>query len=129
MFPKRVWIAFIILIIAYALVLQESEGLAYASKASRQFKHVVHFCGLLFFTLTGYWGWFSYREKWVARLWITFHAVVFIIVIAGGIVDLFFFIEKLSIRNIFGGIRLFCTSPLPYGLCLILVILKNRTQK
>lgn len=129
MFPKQVWLIFIILIIAYGFVIQEGEGLSYLSNAPRLTKHIVHVAFLIFFFLTGYLGWRNYHEKWTARIWILFYSSVFIILGIGGLIDLISKIDSLQIRFAFGYFRLFCTSPMPYIICMLLVMVKNNISK
>ncbi len=129
MFTKKIWIGFIILIIVYALALQEGEGLNYMYKASRQYKHLIHLFFFIFFFTVGYWSWNNYKEKWIVKIWIIFYSLIFIVFSSIALVDLFHKIESINIRQIFGNVRLFCTSPLPFGICMLLVKLKNNSQK
>lgn len=129
MFSKKIWIVFIVLIIVYAFVMQEGEGLGYLNNASRWFKHVIHFSFLIFFSLIGYLGWVGYPEKWIVKIWIAVYSFIFIILGIGGVIDMISKIENLGIRYSFGYIRQFGTSPIPYAMCMLLVKLKETLSR
>ena len=129
MFPKRVWIAFIIVIITYGFVLQENEGMMYIHNIPYRIKHIINFSFFLFFFLIGYWGWAEYKEKWIKTIWIVSHGIILTLLILVGIFDMFSKIENLGVRYGFGNIRLFFTSPLPFGICMLLVSIKHRFQQ
>ena len=126
MFPKRVWVGFFILIILYSLIEQEYEGLKYLLNASQPVKHIVNFSFLVIFSLIGYYSWSTTKGplKWILKIWIIFYCLAFLITGAGGIIDLLFRIHNMSARNFFRGVRQFFTSPLPFGICMLLGKLK-----
>ena len=128
MFPKRVWIAFVIIIIAFGLVMQEVEGLRYLMNKPQYIKHIIHFSSLIFFFAIGYWGWSSYNEKWILNIWIIIYSFSVIFFGILGLIDLLNRIENRDIRYIFFNIRLFFTSPVPYAVCMLLIKWQKRIR-
>ncbi len=129
MFTKKIWIVFIIHSIGYAWVLQEGEGLGYLQNSSSFIKHFIHFGFLVFFFITGFIAWNNYVEKWVVNIWILFYALVLVMLSSRDIIFIFLKLQLIGEGNVFTGIRAFCTSPLPFGICMLLVKLKNNSQK
>lgn len=120
MFPKRVWIAFIVLLIAYAFVLQEDEGMGYLRNSSRYLKHGVHLLFFIFFFTAGYWGWLQHPQNWIIKTWTFLYVLIFVILCVTGAIEMVFWVDNPTFRNIFGGLRVFFTTPVPYALCMLL---------
>lgn len=129
MFSKKVWLIFILQIVMYAFVLQEGEGFKYLYNASASARQISHFIFLIAFFITGCIGWINFSEGWVIKLWLFFYIAVFVAISVRNVIYYLLKVPLVGEGIFMGGLREFCTSALPFGICMILVYVKRDLYK
>jgi len=116
MFKPRVWIAATIICLLYW-----GTWHGYTDNPETQFKantllrHAIDFLLLLGVALTGFYGWKNHHQSWILKLWVLIYSVVIFSISFLGLVDIYLGIHNLSFRNLLSNLRLFFTSPVPFG--------------
>jgi len=118
---KRKWIAGIIILFLYFCTYQESEGLKFLHGAKPLVRHTVNFGLLLTVAGFGVYGLSREKQKWVRTIWIAIYFMIIGFMGVLGIVDLLYYLDNLSFRNMVSFLRMFFTSPVPYGIVLFLL--------
>jgi CDP-diglyceride synthetase len=127
MFKCRVWIAAAIICLLYW-----GTWHGYTDDPKTQFKantvlrHAIDFMLLISVALTGWYGWKKHWQPWILQLWIFIYAVVILSIGALGAIDMYLGIHNLSFRNMLSNLRLFFTSPVPFG---VLVFFAKKGEK
>jgi hypothetical protein len=127
MFKPRVWIAAVIICLLYWATwhsYHDDPTIHYTTNPL--LRHGINFGLLLSVAITGVYGWSKHHQPWIGKLWLFIYSVVLFIVILCGGLDVVARLENPSFRNMLSGLRLFFTSPVPYG---VLVYFSNLTDK
>ncbi len=120
MFLKRTWICFIIIIVLYWCTYQGHEGFKYLLNTPGPLKHIISFSLLVLVGLVGFFGWYAHPQVVVKRLWVLLYFMVIVILSISGLVDVLYHIDNPSLRDFFYSLRMFFTSPVPYGILMFL---------
>lgn len=116
---KRVWVAAFLITLIYWCSYQGTEGATYSKLVPFYWKQAINFTLLLVVFRLGIYG-FAKSKVWLLQVWITVYALVILIISLLGAADLIIHFKNDSFRNLFGYLRLFFTSPVPYGVILFL---------
>jgi glucan phosphoethanolaminetransferase (alkaline phosphatase superfamily) len=123
---KRFWIPALAITIVYWGTYQGFEGLKFFNQVSPILKHAISFLLLALVFLIGYFTFRSLRQKeWLNKVWTFTYLAVIAILAIFGLIDIFARINSQNLRELFANIRLFFTSPVPFG---ILVYLGNKSK-
>jgi hypothetical protein len=125
MFPKKVWIVFIVIIIVYGFNIQGYEGTKFLLKMNTTPRHVIDYLFLFFFAIVGYLPWLKYPVQWPKKLWVILYSIAILLISLAGIIDFINPVTNLNTRLIISGFRVFFTGPLPYGILMFLISLKK----
>jgi hypothetical protein len=117
---KRSWVVAVVIIFLYFCSYQGGEGLAFLYKSKTYIKQGTNFGLLICVACAGWYGLSNELQKWVQTVWLAVYLVIIFILATLGIIDLCFPITNPSFRDMFGYLRLFFTSPVPYGILLFL---------
>lgn len=127
MFKSRVWIAATIICLLYWGTWHGYEDDPETQfKANTTIRHLINYSLLLAVAFTGWYGWKKHTQPWVLKLWIFIYTVVILSLSFFGLLDIYFGISNLSFRNMISNLRLFFTSPVPFG---ILIFFAKRAGK
>ena len=117
MFKRRIWIAAVIICLLYwATWHGYTDDPKTNFKANPVIRHSIDYLLLITVAFTGWWGWNNHHQQWVKHLWVFIYLVIITSIGAFGVIDHFFTVEDLSVRNLLSGLRLFFNSPVPYGI-------------
>jgi hypothetical protein len=117
--PKRTWIAaFIILLISWCTY-QGYESL-YFFRIPFYIKHLINFTLLISVAVTGYVAFIRFSQNWIIPVWSISYLIIIALMGFVGILDLFFKFEISNFRELIHNLRLFFTSPVPFGILLFL---------
>ncbi len=129
MFPKKIWIVFIVMIIVHGFNIQGYEGTKFLLKMNTTTRHVIDYLFLLFFAVAGYLLWIKYPVQWPKKLWVILYCTAILLISIAGMIDFINPITNLNTRLIISGFRGFFTGPLPFGILMFLISLKKYTVK
>jgi CDP-diglyceride synthetase len=125
MFGKKIWLILIFIVAIYWCTYEGVGGSAFFVE-NLPARHVLNYILLFSIALGGWCAWYDYPRQWIIKIW----SVSYVIIIAGltifGIIDIVSKIDNLNARVFISGLRLFFTSPLPYG---ILMFFAKRAEK
>lgn len=117
---KREWVAgFFILLISWCTY-EGYEGLFFY-KIPFYVKHSINFSLLIAVAFLGYYVWAHDLRKWPKEVWVIVYLVVIVLMATIGLLDLFFKFRIGNFREMIHNLRMFFTSPVPYGVLLFLV--------
>jgi ABC-type uncharacterized transport system YnjBCD permease subunit len=123
---NRVWIAGLLISLIYWCTWHSYHDNPQAHFNTNPFvRHGLNFFLLLLVGIIGWWGWKSHPDKWIKKLWVPIYAAILSFMIGTGIIDLLIRFESMSFRNLLSGLRLFFTSPVPFGVLLFLSRFSN----
>jgi hypothetical protein len=118
-FDKRVWSAFIVIVIVYWLTFLGVEGPKYMLNVKPLMKNLISLALILTVSVVGYQGWRFYPSKWTRQLWATIYVAVLILLGTVGLIDLFFPISG-KFRALTSNLKFFFISPVPYAVIMLL---------
>ncbi|WP_147204008.1 hypothetical protein [Segetibacter aerophilus] len=121
MFKHRVWIVAIIICLLYWATwhgYHDNPDMNY--KTNPLLRHGLNFGLLLAVALAGWYGWSKHHQQWTKNLWLFIYSCVIILVVLLGVVDVLARFENSSFRSMLSSLRLFFTSPVPYGVLMYL---------
>jgi hypothetical protein len=119
--PKKIWIGAVIISVVYAIAYEGAKLLVVIHPI---LKHVINFGFIIIIAFTGLHAFSFLSTAWVKRLWSYCYVAVISILIAYGLVDMWYHVSDTNLREMFSNFRMFFTSPVPYG---VLVFLAKRT--
>ncbi len=115
---KHIWISLIIITLIFW---GTYEGMLIPFfKANKPFRHSVNYILLISVAAIGYYTLKSMHPRWIFGVWsISYSCIIFGLTLLG-IIDMTLGIENLSLREFIGHLRLFFTSPVPFGVLIFL---------
>lgn len=117
MLKGRTWIAFVIICLLYwATWHKYHDDPKIHFKADLLLRHLLNYSLLVGVAITGWLGWKKHPDQWVCKLWVMVYAVFIICISALGVLDVTLGVGSESFRNMLTGLRIFFTSPVPYGI-------------
>ena len=125
---RRVWIGCLIIILAYWCTYKGYESNYFAS-VKPIVKHAINYGLLVIVTISGYWGFLKQRSKWLMQVWLFIYTIVLFFIAILGVVDLSSNITNLSFRDMITNLKMFFTSPVPYGVLMMLARFEERAQR
>lgn len=117
---KRTYIAAFFILIFSWCTYQGYESLFFF-KIPTFTKHIINFSLLLLVFLTGLFGFSKLKTKWVVGVWVPVYLLVILMMLVIGLLDLKFRFRISNFREMVHNLRMFFTSPVPYGILLLLV--------
>ena len=121
MFPRRVWIALIIIILLFWSGYQfVYDNRAVKIAIPKHIKYGVHLFLLVSIGFTGWMGWRTFLYKWVPSLWMVLYIIFFIIIGGLGFLDYWWGMPP-SLKEFIINLKWFFASPLPFGIMMLLV--------
>ncbi len=128
MFKSRVWIAATTICLLYWCTWHSyHDDPETRFKANTVLRHAIDFSILILVALTGWYGWRKHYLPWIGKLWILIYVTVIFTIGFMGVIDMYLGVHNLSIRNMLGNLRLFFSSPVPFGV-LIFFAKRGRLQ-
>ena len=122
-FKRTLIAAFIILILSWFTY--QGYETAYFFRIPRHIKHLINFTLLILVFLTGLFGFSKMETKWPIGVWVPVYLVVIFLMILVGLLDLKYRFRISSFRDMVHTLRMFFSSPVPYG---ILLLLADKTK-
>ncbi len=119
MFKPRVWVSCILISIIYWGTWFNYENNTILANKS-YIKHLLNFGLLASVTIIGTYGWTNHYQVWIKKLWIFVYFSIIAVFFFWGVIDWTFGINNISMRNLLGNLRLFFTSPIPFGILMFL---------
>ncbi len=116
---KRVIFAFVILLFLSLIAYQGYET-KYFYRIPFYAKHLINFGLLALIALVGWWGLSAQSQKWMSSLWILLYAVVIMLMVIIGLLDLKFKFAISNFREMVHNLRMFFTTPVPFAFLLFL---------
>lgn len=120
MSTKRKWIAGILITLTYWCSYQGFEGFQLFTKFKSVYISALISSLLVVTGLLGVYGFWLNRQKWTLQVWIIIYSIVTVIVGALSVGWFFFKIKNYNLLDFMSGLRMFFTSPVPYGVILFL---------
>lgn len=117
---KRKWIAGILITLTYWCSYQGFEGFQLFTKFKSIYISAVISSLLIVTGLLGVYGFWLNRQKWTLQIWIIAYSIVTLIVGALSVSWYFLKIKNSNLLDFMSGLRMFFTSPVPYGIVLFL---------
>ncbi len=117
---RRKWIAGILITLTYWCSYQGFEGFQLFSKFKSIYISALISLLLIVTGLLGVYAFWLSRQKWTLQVWIIVYSFVTLIVGTLSISWLFFKIKNYNLLDFMSGLRMFFTSPVPYGIILFL---------
>lgn len=115
---KRKWIAGILITLTYWCSYQGFEGFHLFTKFKAVYISALISSLLIVTGLLGVYGFWLNRQKWILQVWIIIYSIATVIVGALSVIWLFFKIKNYNLLDFMSGLRMFFTSPVPYGIFL-----------
>lgn len=131
MFPRRVWIALLVIILLFWSGYQfVYDNRAVSVSIPKYIKYGVHFCLLLSIGLAGLYGWYKYRYGWITMLWKNVYIIAIALIGGLGLID-FLFRTPASFTEFIVNLKWFFASPVPYGIMMLLAryVQLNKMEK
>jgi magnesium-transporting ATPase (P-type) len=124
---SRVWISGILISLVYwATWHGYHDNPKYHFSTNPYIRHSLNFSLLLLVALVGWHGWRYHRQIWIKKLWVIIYVSIITFLLICGAFDLLFRFENMSTRSLLSGLRLFFTSPVPFG---VLIFLSRLSRK
>ena len=117
---KKTFVAFILICFITLLTYQAFEGYRFLTGQPQFLKHIFNIGFLVAVAGIGYYSLRQLQEKWMSKLWIFLYAVVAIILVVFGMIDVIFKLQTQNLRNLLSGLKMFFCSPLPFLMVLFL---------
>jgi hypothetical protein len=117
MFKARVWVCGVVI----ALIYWSTWLGANDNSLSKSTKHLFGFSLLVLVGALGYYAWSSQPQEWAKKLWLFLYLSVILILLIFGTIDFFKMLKDESLKNMLASLRLFFTSPVPFGILMYLV--------
>lgn len=113
------WLIFIVVTALCWLDYQYfTEG--YAQQLSPIKRQIGHLGLLAIITPVGYLGWKAYGISWIQKLWLAAYVTTLIIIMTVGLIQWKTNVFGIGFLDQISSLRLFFTSPLPYGMLYII---------
>ena len=77
-------------------------------------RYIIYFFWIAAVGFIGYIAWSKLPQQWAKKAWVRLYAIVFLILLLLGALDLLFFHFNKSQRNYIQSFRLFFQSPVPF---------------
>ncbi len=116
---KRTYIAAFFILIFSWCTYQGYESL-YFFRIPTTTKHIINFSLLLLVFVTGLFGFSKLRVRWVVGIWVPVYAIIILLMAVIGLLDLKYRFRISNFREMVHNLRLFFSSPVPYGILLLL---------
>ena len=124
---KRSSIAFVIILLLSWCTYQGYEN-AWFFRIPLHIKHLINFILLVSVFGVGLFGFSRQQHKWVIPVWLICYPVVIILMAVVGVLDLYYKINVASLRDMIYHLRMFFSSPVPFGILFLLSTkLKSKT--
>jgi hypothetical protein len=120
MASKRIWFVAIAITLIYWCTYHGIEGAKFLVTVKPFYKYVVNFMLLILVFGLGAYALSKLEPKWMVQTWFLVYAAVIGCILFFGLADLFLGVKNINLRNFLFGIRMFFTSPLPFGIVLLL---------
>ncbi len=117
---RRKWIAGILITLTYWCSYQGFEGFQLFTKFKSVYISALISSLLIVTGLLGVYAFWLSRQKWTLQVWIIVYSFVTLIVGTLSVSWLFFKIKNYNLLDFMSGLRMFFTSPVPYGVILFL---------
>lgn len=113
------WLIFIVVTALCWLDYQYfTEG--HAQQLSPIKRQIGHLSLLAIITPVGYLGWKAYSISWIQKLWLVAYVTTLIIIMTVGLIQWKTNVFGIGFLDQISSLRLFFTSPLPYGMLYII---------
>jgi hypothetical protein len=124
---RKIWIGMIVISVLYLSTWHSYEDNYRTNfKADPLIRHTINFGLLMLVAITGWLVWKKHPHRWTLPLWSFIYTVVIALCIAFGLADLMVSLSNESLRSMISGLRIFFTSPVPYG---IMIFFSKRSDK
>jgi len=117
---RRKWIAGILITLTYWCSYQGFEGFRLFTKFGSIYISALISSLLVVTGLLGVYGFSLTRQKWTLPVWIITYSIATVIVGALSVIWVFLKIKNSNLLDFMSGLRMFFTSPVPYGIILFL---------
>ncbi|WP_207495302.1 hypothetical protein [Aridibaculum aurantiacum] len=117
---KRIWWVAAGITIIYWGTYQGIEGYKLFTYIKPIYKYSINFFLLLLVYLVGWYGLKKEKKDWMQGTWFWVYGFVILGVLFFGTLDLLFGVGNTNLRNFLFSLRMFFTSPLPFGILVLL---------
>lgn len=111
---RRISITLLLIIGIGILISQGFIETSFYVKANAIVKYSIYFIWLVLVGFIGHWGWKSASKRWLNTIWIYTYAIVLIVLLILGLVDMYLLPISTYIKKDISHFRAFFLSPIYY---------------
>jgi hypothetical protein len=117
---KRIWFIAIAITLIYWCTYHGIEGAKFLVEIKPLYKYAVNFTLLMLVFGLGAYGLSNLEPKWMVETWLLVYGSVIGCILLFGLADLLLGVRNINLRNFLFSLRMFFSSPLPFGILLLL---------